>query len=96
MMLYTEIMKRIESDPDEQREIDEALSRAATPTHMPKGWVHAIDRFAEQEQPTEEFDSRELLTRLGQTAEFGVGFESHEWSAEQEAWAKGIEEEHAL
>jgi len=89
-------MRRIESDPDELREIDEAISRAAIPSHMPKGWMQAVDRFAEQEQPTEEFDSRELLTRLGQTAEFGADFESHDWSAEQERWAVGIEEEHEV
>lgn len=39
-------MKRIESDPEEQREIEEAISRAATPTH---------------EQPTEEFDSQAVI-----------------------------------
>jgi hypothetical protein len=49
-------MRRIESDPEEQKEIEEALSRAATPMH---------------EQPTEEIDTQEILLRLGQTAEFG-------------------------
>lgn len=54
-------MRRIEQDPEEVRQEEEAMARAATPTH---------------EQPTEEFDSRELLTRLGQygLAEFGVPF----------------------
>lgn len=49
-------MRRIESDPEEQREIEEALARAATPMH---------------ERVTEEIDTQELLLRLGQTAEFG-------------------------
>ena len=54
-------MRRIEQDPEEVKQEEEAMSRAATPTN---------------EQPTEEFDSRELLTRLGQygLAEFGVPF----------------------
>ena len=52
-------MRRIEQDSEELREIDEALARQATPTHAPR------------EQITEEFDTRELLMRLGQTPEFG-------------------------
>lgn len=45
----TSDMRRVESDPEEQREIQNALSRAATPTH---------------EQDTEEFDSREVIAAL--------------------------------
>lgn len=45
-------MKRIEDLPEEQREVAEALQRAATPTHEPS------------EQITEEFDSRAVIEGL--------------------------------
>lgn len=47
-------MRRLESDPDEQREIDDALGRAATPMH---------------EQDTIEFDSREVIEGLHMVTE---------------------------
>jgi len=50
-------MRRLEQDPEEIRQEEDALSRAATPTH---------------EQITEEIDTQEILLRLGQTAEFGA------------------------
>jgi hypothetical protein len=40
---------RLEQDPDEQRQLEEALARQATPTH---------------EQPTEEFDAADVLKGL--------------------------------
>jgi hypothetical protein len=43
-------MRRVESDPEEVREIEEALSRQATPTH---------------EQDTIEFDSLAVIRGLG-------------------------------
>ena len=46
-------MRRIEQDPEEIREIEEALSRHATPTH---------------EQPPEEIDTESILMELGYTA----------------------------
>ena len=52
-------MRRIEQDPEEIREEEDAMSRAATPMHVPKGVEQAVDRFAE-------IENRELLIRLGQ------------------------------
>lgn len=60
-------MKRIERDPEELREIDDALARAAAPMHM-------TDSVAPDEQPTIEFDSREVIRGLGQLGEFGTPF----------------------
>jgi hypothetical protein len=45
-------MRRIEQDPEEIQQEQDALARAATPTH---------------ERVTEEIDTQELLLRLGQT-----------------------------
>lgn len=48
---------RIEQDPDETKQEENAIRRAATPMH---------------EQVTEDFDSRELILRLGQTTNLDV------------------------
>jgi hypothetical protein len=60
---------RLESDPEEVRQEEEAMAWAATPMH---------------EQPTIEFDSREVLRGLGRLGEFGAGLDSDEWSAPAE------------
>lgn len=58
-------MKRIESDPEEIAEIEEALQRAAAPMHA------IVER---SEQPTEEFDSRAVIEglRLAEGIELGT------------------------
>ena len=67
-------MRRLEQDKEEIQQEEEALQRQARPNHNPV--VSGLSPEDAALPPTEEYDTRELLTRLGQygMSEFGKPF----------------------